>query len=225
MVIEIRNDTNIFLTGMASDDMAGMKNSLLKEKIGLGVLFKLVKGHLEETRQVQTEVKMRTELFKAAFVSFKISDSAYNYLLAFVDSFKLKGYDSLYNGLNLPRKGKGSGCTAFGMSFLELINALLPEYRDKWAVQINVPEKLIGNELLKKKVRIGKLFFSFRWAKKDEPGRKLLLYEPCLIYNWVNEIWETRQQDNKYGLVQIGKAKGLVVDCRQNSLALPMFTR
>jgi hypothetical protein len=225
LVIELKKDTNLFLTGMASDDIAGMKNSLLKEKIGLGVLFKLVKGHLEETSEVQAELKMRTELSRAAFISFKINDSAYNYLLAFLDSFKLKGYDSLYNGLNLPREGKGSGCTAFGMSLLELINALLPEYTDKWAVRINVPEKLIGNESLKKKVSISKIFFSFRWAKGDEPSRKLVLYEPCLIYNWVNNIWKTRQQDNKYGLVQMGQAKGLVVDCRQNLPVLPMFIR
>lgn len=225
MVIELRKDTNVFLTGMSSDEMAGMKNLLFKEKVGLGILFKLSKGHLEETQKVKTELRMRTKLSKAAFISFKISDSAYNYLLAYIDSFKLKGYDSLYNGLNLPREGKGGGCTAFGISFLELINALLPEYKDKWAVHINVPERLIGNEQARKKVSITKVFFSFRWAAKDEPCRKLLLYDPGLIYNWVNNIWKTHQGDNKYEFVQQGQSNGLVVDCRQNLPVLPMFTQ
>lgn len=223
MVIELKKDTVVFLTGMVSDEISGMKNSLLKEKIGLGVLYKLVKGHMEETSEVQTEIRMRAEISKVAFISFKISDSGYNYLRAFVDSFKLRGYDSLYNGFNMPRAGKGCGCTAFGMSFLELINALLPEYSDKWAVHINVPEKLIGDKLAKKKVSIRRLFFSFRWARTGTPYRKLELYEPYLIYNWVNDIWkkEHDKSDTKYEFIQIGGAKGLLVDC---SACLPIST-
>lgn len=129
-------------------------------------------------------------------------------------------------GLIYPRKGKGGGCTAFGISFLELINALLPEYKDKWAVQINVPERLIGNEEAKRKrVGITKVFFSFRWAAKNEPSRKLLLYDPYLIFNWVNNIWKTQPGDNKYEFLQQGLSNGLLVDCRQNLPVLPMFTQ
>jgi len=227
MVIELRKDTAVFLTGMVSDEISGMKKLLLKEKIGLGVLFKLVKGHLEETSQVQSELKMRTELSKAAFISFKISDSAYHYLLAFIDSFKQRGYDSLYNGLNMPRAGKGSGCTAFGISLLELISAMLPEYNDKWAVHINIPEKLIGSTATNKKVNIGRIFFSFRWATSSEPYRKLLLYEPYLICDWVNELWKSGygKVGSRYYFTQMGLAKGVVIDCSQNLPVLPMFTQ
>lgn len=227
MVVELKKDTAVFLTGMASDEISGMKNLLLREKIGLGVLFKQVKGHLEETSQVQAELKMRTELSKAAFISFKINDSAYHYLLAFIDSFKLRGYDSLYNGLNMPRAGKGSGCTAFGISFLELINALRPEYDENWAVHMNIPEKLIGSTEKHKKVSVRRIFFTFRWAANDKPCRKLVLFEPYLIYKWVNELWkmEYDQPESKYQFVQTGLARGIVIDCSQNFPVSSMFIR
>ena len=227
MVIELKKDTVVFLTGMVSDEIADLKNSILNEKIGLGVLFKLVKGHLEETSQVQSELRTRTKLAEAAFISFKISDSTYRYLLSFIDSFKLRGYDSLYNGFNMPRAGKGSGCTAFGISFLELINALLPEYSDKWAVHINVPEKLIGDKLNQRKVSIRRILFSFRWAGKAQAYRKLILYEPYLIYSWVNNIWKTEQNKpgRKYEFIQAGGARGVLVDCRDCLPISPMFTQ
>ncbi|MFM6925385.1 MAG: hypothetical protein ACKOU7_07760, partial [Ferruginibacter sp.] len=137
-----------------------------------------------------------------------------------------KGYDSLYNGLNMPRAGKGSGCTAFGISFLELINALVPEYDNRWAVHINIPEKLIGSEASHKKVSIRRIFFSFRWASNSKPCRKLVLYEPYLICNWVNERWKTEQDrtDSQFQFVQKGKARGILIDCTQNLPVLPMFT-
>lgn len=227
MVIELKKDSSFYLTGMVSDELANLKNSILKEKIGLGVLFKLVKGHLEESREVQSELKLKTTSAEAAFISFNISDSAYHYLLSYIDSFKVKGYDKLYNGLNVPRAGKGCGCTAFGISFLELINALDPEYRKNWAIQVKVQEKLIGESRSKKKVSLRRLFFTFKWAKGKQPYRNLMLYEPYLIFNWINTVWE-KELDNpnpKYKVITSGKAKGLLMDCTACSPVTPMFPR
>lgn len=227
MVIELKKDSTFYLTGMVSDEMANLKNSILKEKIGLGVLFKVVKGHLEESIEVQSELKVRTTSSQAAFIRFSISDSAYYYLLSYIDSFKLKGYDKLYNGLNVPRAGKGCGCTAFGISFLELINALDPEYRNKWAVQVKVPHKLIGDSQNQKKVSLRRLFFTFRWAKNKQEYKNLTLYEPYLIYKWINTIWEN-ELDNpkqKYKVITSGKARGLLVDCTVCLPVTPMFPR
>ncbi len=227
MVIELKKDSSLYLTGMVSDEMASLKNSILTEKIGLGVLFKVVKGHLEESSDVQSELKMRTQSAQAAFIRFNISDSAYQYLLSYIDSFKVKGYDKLYNGLNVPRAGKGCGCTAFGISFLELINALDPEYRNRWAVEIKVPQKLIGDTRQHKKVSLWSLFFAFNWAKGKQKYNNLLLYEPYLIYKWINRVWENEldNQKPKYQLITSGKARGLLVDCTTCSPVTPMFPR
>jgi len=227
MVIELKKDTSLLLTAMAIDEMTEFRRSILKDKIGLAVLFKLVAGHMEENAEVQTELIYRTQQSRVAFISFKITDSAYQYLKLYIDSFKLKCYDLLYNGLNRPRAGEGSGCTAFGISFLELINALSPEYTDKWAVKVNVPEKLIGDSATKKRVSVWRIFFSFNWTRKNKPSRLLVLYEPYLIYSWINKIWDDEQKNpkNKYQLKKMGMAKGIEIDCQTCMPKFPMFIK
>lgn len=227
MVVELKKDTAVFLTGMTSDKATDLKRSIVKDKIGLGVLFEPVSGHLEKKSQLQTELKLRTETYKAAFISFKISDSVYHYLLAYIDSFKLRGYDKIYNGLNEPRAGTGSGCTAFGISFLELIDALIPEYSSNWAVHIKVPEKLIGDNRIQKKIKLSRVFFTFKWATGKTAFKKLTLYEPYLIYQWVNKIWkkDLNNPTANYQFIKTGNARGLLVDSRSSMPVKPMFTK
>ncbi|HMK03153.1 MAG TPA: hypothetical protein VK489_03140 [Ferruginibacter sp.] len=227
LVIELKKDSTSIFTAITDDDFTGFKRDILKNKIGLAVLFKPEPGHLENADQIQAEIRYRTRESKAAFISFNISDSAYRYLKLYIDSFKIKGYDKLYNGLNDPRAGKGSGCTAFGISFLELVNALSQEYRDEWAIKVNVPEKLIGDTVAKKKVSLWRIFFTFRWAGGNKPSRPLNLYEPYLVYRWINKVWDNEKATGagRYRLKKMGRAKGIERDCWSCSPQFPMFTR
>jgi hypothetical protein len=227
MVIELKKDSERIFTGIVADDISNFKQSILNEQTGLAVLFKLVPGHLEKAADIQKEVTFRTQDAKAAFIRIEITDSAYQYLKLYIDSFNYKGYHKLYNGLNRPRAGEGSGCTAFGISFLELIHALNPEYKDQWAVKVKVPEKLIGDTIIKKSVHIRRIFFTFRWARKNEPCRLLTLYEPGLIYRWINHTWDAEQRypTGKYQLKKIANAKGLLIDGSSCVPSFPMFER
>jgi len=225
LIVELRKDSSSIFTAITADDFSSFRKNILKDKIGLAVLFKPEPGHLEKTEDIQAEIKYRTMESRAAFISFKISDSAYRYLKLYIDSFRIKGYDKIYNGLNNPRAGEGSGCTAFGISFLELVNALTPEYREEWAIK--VPEKLVGDTAAKKKVSLWRIFFSFRWAKKNRPSRPLNLYEPWLIYRWINKTWDNEQATRvgKYQLKKSGNAKGLEIDCQVCIPTFPMFIK
>lgn len=225
MIIELKKDTSTILTAIEADEIDELSRAIKKEKTGLGVFFKPVPGHLEEREDLETELHYRTQVSRAAFISFKLSDSSYQYLKTYLDSFNIKGYDKLYNGLNSPRSGEGSGCTAFGISFLELVNALLPEYQDQWAINVNVPEKLIGNSETKKKISIWRIFFSFRWARAHVPSRPLHLYEPDLVYRWINNVYKNEEKlpTGKYRLKTNGNAKGLEIDCVKCLPQYPMF--
>ena len=227
MIIELKKDTVVLLTAIEADEIDVLSRSIKKDKIGLGVFFKPIPGHVEENAALSEELIYRTGQSRAAFISFKITDSAFQYLELYLDSFKQKGYDKLYNGLNSPRSGEGSGCTAFGMSFLELINAITPEYREQWAVKVNIPETLIGESVTKKRVSIWRIFFSFRWAKKNKPSRYLDLYEPWLIYQWVNRVYDSEQKNStgRYNLKTKGTAKGLELDCLDCIPQYPMFLK
>ena len=225
MVVELKKDSTVLLAAMAADDKMELKQSISKGKLGLGILFKIFDGHIEDTHVLQEELELKVKKNNVAFISFRISDSAYAYLISYIDSFKMKGYDKLYNGLNSPRAGKGCGCTAFGISFLNLIGAFDPEFEKEWAVHVNVPEKLIGDKSRGKKVSVWRILFSFKWASKNQAHQKLVLYEPYLIYQWINRKWdeESNKANSPYKLRKLGQAKGLEVICRTCVPRKPMF--
>lgn len=227
MIIELKKDSSVLYTAMSLEGMTNFRESLLHRKLGLGVLFKMEDGIMESQSELQAELAYRTQHSKAAFISFAISDSAYQYLRLYIDSFRIKGYDKLYNGANQPRSGGGSGCTAFGISFLELINALQPEFADQWAVKVAVPEKLIGDTATGKKVSVWRIFFTNKWAGKNKPARWYVVYEPNYIYRWINRVWnaESKKPGGKYQLLRNGNAKGLLVNCDSCMPVKPMFTR
>lgn len=226
MVVELRDDSSSIITGMVPDDLSSLRRSITRDKIGLGILFKKEKGHLENTDQAREELNRRIKNSRLAFIRFTISPKALAYLKLYIDSFRIKQYDLLYNGANRPREGEGSGCSAFGMSFLELIMALKPEFREAWTVSVNVPERLIGGNA--KKVSLRRIFFSYRWPRGDKKARALLLYEPWLIFQWINREWDlgSRSPGYKgYRLMQLGQNKGLEINCPECFPVDPMFTR
>ncbi len=227
MIVELKKDSSVLYTAMSLHEMTDFRESLMHRKLGLAVLFKMQEGLMETQADLQAELAYRTQHSRAAFIRFKISDSAYNYLKLYIDSFRIKGYDKLYNGDNQPRSGGGAGCTAFGISFLELINALPPEYADQWAVKVPVPEKLIGDSASGRKVSVWRIFFTNKWAGKNKPARWYVVYEPNYIYRWINRVWnaESKKPGGKYQLLRNGTAKGLLINCQTCMPVKPMFTR
>ena len=225
MMIELKKEPDSLFTSIVADDFSGLKESLMKKKEGLYVLFKTVDGHLEQSAALKAELDYRASMGRTAFITYNISDEAYHYLLAYIDSFKLKGYDKRYGGINMPRTGEGAGCSAFSASFLELINALTAEDSLNWQIKVNVPQKLLGGKSGKQKVSLRRLFFSYHWARSGAPCRQLILFDPQLMYDWIDKIWDDNQSgtNSKYKLKMIGNSKGLEIDCRNCSLQTPMF--
>lgn len=226
IMVELKKDSSYILTGMAAKSGTGLRKNVMKNKEGLGVLFKVIEGHMEQTEKNISELDYKTKKGKVAFITYNISDSAYQYLRSYILSYAARGYDKIYNGKNEPRMGEGSGCSAFALSFLELINALLPEYNRNWKVKVDVPDKLIGGEATGKKVSLWRVLFSFRWAKKNQPYTPLALYDPYLMYRWINAKWKTEQHNvnGMYTPKKINKAKGLEIQCDKCLPQLPMFT-
>lgn len=130
----------------------------------------------------------------------------------YLDEYKANGYDRIYNGLNLPRHGKGSGCSAFGVSFLELINAFDFIDNKSWLIDQPIPNKLIGSAEEGRKVRLLKVIFSFKWAKEEESHRHIVLYDPWKMKEWVLESFNYTTNE-MFTSKEIGTVKGLVFPC------------
>jgi hypothetical protein len=118
--------------------------------------------------------------------------------------------------LNRPREGLGAGCAAYGIAFLEIMGLLHPVWKKAWPIRVRVPMAAIGGPITGKKVPFYKVFGMSRWAKENEPHRRLVLYEPTLVWEWIRKTWreESATPTGNVKPDKRGKALGLVYDCR-----------
>jgi len=217
--IELKNGEERLMAGSVptGNSNADNKRMLLKEGVGLGILFAPMPGCLETAADLDPQLPDRFHSGRIAFVNFKLSQATYERLVRFLKEYKERGYDKIYNGLNEPRKGTGAGCGTFGLACVEVAGLLHPAWKNVWARHIDIATRLIGGSMGGgKKVAIPSILVAARWAKEGELTRRLDLYDPDLIYKWINATY-ARQAENPshtVGLARRDNAKGLVYDCR-----------
>ena len=225
--IELKNGEERIMAGSTPDSSGSSDSDLIfKDKIGLGILFYPFKGRIETVKDLDQQVQERYKTGRIAFIRFMLSPEMYQRLKSYWAEYNERGYGSIYNGDNQPRKGLGAGCSAYGVSYLEVAGLLHPVWQDKWKLTVRVPEALIGDPKTGKKVPITKLAMWGRWASETEPNRLLELYDPDLIYKWINVAnkKECESPSGKVTPLKRGKALGLQYDCTHVPVpAEPLF--
>ena len=214
--IELKGPNYYRVTGSAPIPENTMKDKVLKKGYGLGILFTGVEGNLEKTENLLSELPKRYQTGRIGFITFRINEKTFNRLVKYVTEYEKRGYGKIYNGLNKPRDGLGAGCSAFGMSFLELAGILHPYWAKTWPVNVKIPQSLIGGPLTGNQVPLVKILKRRTWAKDNEPFKLLKLYEPYRIFEWICKTYDKEKAEptHNVGLMQRGKAKGLIYDCR-----------
>ncbi len=215
MIVELKDSSRYALCGATSEAQSGMTKKVMRKGYGLGILFETIKGRLDEQDDNLSKLRQRSETGDIAFVTFKINQLVFDRLWQYLQEYKLKGYDKLYNGSNKPREGLGAGCSAFAHSFLEVggLTDVLPT--SEWAVNIRVPEKLMGGINEKpRRVQFFKLFFASHWGDpKKQTHRLLFLYDPTLFYHWIIKKHNSINRDNFILKSNFKNANGLLIDC------------
>lgn len=203
------------MTGSAPTADSGMKDFVLKQGYGLGILFTGIKGNLEPSEKLLAEIPARAKSGRIAFIKFKLSEENYDRLKTYLKEYRKRGYGKIYNGLNLPREGLGAGCSAFGISFLEVAGIMHPVWQKEWPIQVRIPMDLIGGPITGKKVPLLKISTIRKWATEKQPHKLLELYEPFKIYQWIHKAWarESREKTGKVKLLKENRALGLEYDC------------
>jgi hypothetical protein len=221
--VEVDCGERKILTGMTNSEIGADTRALLKEKIGLGVLFRDFAGKLESSDEVQAQLPERLRGGAMSHLHVMISDATCGRLMRFYDEFKDQGGDRHYGLPNRPRVvGEGAGCTAFGTAFLELGGLLLPEMHERWSKTIRVPVDLIGGGeagVPKRRVSVLRLLFSFwrKWATEDQQHRSLHFWDPDAMHLWVKEVFQSNRND--FGRISMDNTVGLTWDAR--SVATP----
>jgi hypothetical protein len=211
------------LTGMSYVDKHIYKKQLLWENKGFSVIFGSVAGRLEETKDLKIEIKQKSNTLgspRLTFIKYLISPQTCRRLENYHREYREKKYYKNYGLPNNPRKGEGAGCSAFGMSFLELAGLLSDSDKNNWSLTKRVSMDLLGGEgnlhNPKKSVSfLDVLFMSDnqnRWISESESGRSVFFYDPDLIFSWIKNKIKKKSIDQK--IITINKMEGLLYDKR-----------
>lgn len=207
-------DGTHLITGMTGD-VSVAKGLLLREGLGLGMLFYSFKGSIETTEKLKPEIEEKTQEGRISFLQFKIKNSTCKRLIQYAKEFTEKGYQVNYGLPHRPRHGEGSGCSAFGASFIELAGLMEEEFKNAWTRNLRVPEKYIGKPISDKTIPITSLLLPLsntRWAEENEPHKKIFFWSPDDMHEWVMKKIKNENATKDYTVSKKNNAYGLIYD-------------
>ena len=213
---------NIF-TGMSYVDKHIYKKQLLLESMGFSVIFESVPGRLEEAEFLTNEIKKKSNVNNSprlTFMKHLISTGTCMRLVKYFKTYQAQKHYVNYGLPNNPRKGEGAGCSAFGISFLEVAGLLTPSEKKAWSFTKKLPFNLLGGKTNAENPAhtvsfLDILFLSDqqnRWLKEDEKGRSVFFYDPDKMFSWIRK--EIRNNPHGPNVISINKMKGLLIDNR-----------
>jgi len=139
LYVELNCGQTRILTGATSTGNTEERRALFKEGYGLGVLFKNYQGKLDAPAEVAADLQSTFASGRSSFIRFLISPAACQRAIHYWIEYQFRGFDRVYAGLNArPLRGESAGCTAFGVSFLEILGLQAPLFEDQWKTRLVV---------------------------------------------------------------------------------------
>lgn len=222
IIVELKDSCHHTVLGMVSKSPRPLSTMVWRDGYGLGVLFAVSPGELREGSRNTDDIQSRYADGDISYIRFKISQEAFNRLWQYQQEYQEFGYDSIYNGLNKPREGSGAGCSAFGVSYIDIAGLMPGEIIRDWQVSVQIPNKLIGGPMGEhKRVGLAKILWNNKWAKPESNDAvPISYYEPIKMFRWINATWddENKTLPATYGKELRGLTKGIVIDCTAYSI-------
>lgn len=209
--VQLKNVQENHLAGSTYAIGVPMKEMVTKGGYGLGILVSDIPGRLETTQQLSYELAERYNEGNISFIRFKISTEMYERLKYYLVEYQKRGYDAIYNGENKPREGKGAGCTAFAVSFLEVAGFLKDFWMEQWMKEVRIPKELVGGKKHNRRVKTIKVLTTGKWAEPDEPHVVCSFYDPNVMHHWIVEQ-SVKQNDSEVKTLKHNRAIGLEFD-------------
>jgi len=201
------------LTGMTNSAGTGPSDLklLVLNGVGLGILLHNFAGTLQSESEIQQDL---TERFQAqgavSFIRFEISSATCAHLTHYFDEYRERGFDQHYGLPNRPRYGEGAGCSAFAMSFLELVGILdhpsFQAFKRSWSKTIRIPDRLVAKSYTQSShspewLGLWRLLLPFRealsWAiEQEETAREVFFWDPDAIYHWIEAQWNSADENS-----------------------------
>lgn len=186
------------LTGMVASNLNAVP-LLLKKKIGLGILWHSFPGRLETKEELIPELDNYKKTGKRInFMRWNISHKAAQKLADYYEHFKQNQIDKFYGLVNSPLHGEGSGCSAFGASFLSTAGLLDENFIKNCSMRVLAPMKYIGSPISNNQPNFIKLAMAnAKWAQKDEEHKELYFWDPDLMFKYTKNLAQNPNKDFK----------------------------
>jgi hypothetical protein len=216
------------LTGMVASKLDAI-GLLLKEKVGLGIIFHSFPGRLESKEELDSELDHYSTAGNTMmnFCKYLITPLAAKRIEQYLNDYKANDIGRYYGLFNSPLHGEGAGCSAFGASFLDVIGGLNTDHKKNWANKVVVPHSLIGAPLNKKnKVSFFKLLLqNHKWLnKKTDDSHEIFFWDPDLMYQDTQRKLKNMPKDVKE--IKIKNMSGLQYDLTNTQAPeTPIFKR
>jgi hypothetical protein len=191
-------------------DTSGLISELLIQGRGLGILFHSFEGSLETENEIGPELEGYLNSGNVNFTRFLLNDKQCQRALTYLKEYKEHKVDRYYGLSNRPRYGEGAGCSAYAVSFPDVLDILDQEMKESWSQTVNVPFDLSGPPVTDKYVTIFSLLLNDSWAKENVKHQKLIFWSPDKMHAWVQE--KVAKKQGHYPLMKIGNSQGVVVE-------------
>ena len=193
---------------------------VLKQKIGFGILGAALKGRLESSDELKYKLNVYAKRNKLAFIKYQISNKAAQRILDFIQQYESKSNRKFaacefYGGAFWPRyANEGSGCSAFGVALLDLIQILPPE-SNEWKIDVKIPMNIVGGEFNGyKKIKNKTIKRTKNWFTSDGINNidyvNYFVYEPSIMFQWILD--KRISTNEKYLPVDENGIPGLLVN-------------
>lgn len=196
--------------------MTGVENNyvyeLLVNKRGFGILYHGFDGRVEGKQEISEEITERlSKADRINFTRFKMNQGQCQRLLTYLDEYKEKNVGKFYGLFQRPLYGEGSGCSAFGASFLDVAGIMNDEFRNHWSNTVNIPLKYVGPPAREEKISLIDLMLNAgEWAKENEPHDVLTYWDPDRMYKWVQD--KVSRAEEAYPIMELDRVKGVILD-------------
>ncbi len=131
--------------------------------------------------------------------------------ITYLKEYKIQNVGRYYGLANRPRYGEGAGCSAFGVSFLDVLNLVDEDMRLSWSQTVNIPLEFAGPPLRDESVSLLKVILNAgSWAKESEEHQKLTFWDPDRMHQWIQEKAASKNQN--YTVTKNQNAVGIIMD-------------
>lgn len=199
------------LTGMTSGNFDYI-HQLLWESRGFGIFYHSFEGKLEEKSELRPELDERLKSGQVNFSRYLISAGHCERLTTYLKEFREHKVYRHYGLVHRPLYAEGAGCSAYGVSFLEVAGLLDVETKESWENFVNIPYEYLGPPARDEKVSLIKLLlFSSEWVPENKNHKKLVFWDPDRMHKVVKDR-VSKSLPIGTTLLKLENSQGLLID-------------